>query len=189
MKTTYTRNDIQRMATEKAMEILAVNKEMLLNNISCGWNKGQCLMSLANDTDHYRATKTIYIVLEYEGSWIENKVNLCVYEEVYKEMNKEINLIEVIEKFYGIRSKNGEDIFLTDEDGYNKHQQREMNKYSSKDIHYNIKMNTELNLKLKKRIERDTGKKIKKQDLIVRKQNQNYVISYDYRNIRKTLFI
>lgn len=184
----YSRNDIQRMATEKAMKILMENKEMVLNNVSCGWNNGTCLVSLANDADIHRATKTIYIVLEYEGSWTENKVSICVYEEAYKEMNKETKLIETVEKFYGISSK-GEIIYLTDEEGYNKHEQRQMNKYSSKDNHYNIKMNTELNLKLKKRIERDTGKKIKKQDLIVRKQNQNYVISYDYRNIRKTLFI
>lgn len=64
-----------------------------------------------------------------------------------------------------------------------------MNKYNEKDKRYTIKMNTELNIKLKSRIERETGKKIKKQDLIVRKQNKNYVITYDYRNIKKTLFI
>lgn len=184
MKTTYTRNDIQRMATEKAMEILTVNKEMVLNNVSCGWNNGTCLVSLANDADINRASKRIYIVLENEGSWTENKVNLCIYEEV----NRETKLIEEVEKFYGVSSK-GEIVYLTDEECYNKHEQRMMNKYNSKDKRYTVEMNTELNLKLKNRIERETGKKIKKQDLIVRKQNQNYVITYDYRNIKKTLFI
>lgn len=180
----YSRNDIQRMATEKAIEILMEDKELVLNNASCGWNNGTCLVSLANDADINRASKRIYIVLENEGSWTEHKVNICVYEE----MNNETKLIKTLAKFYGVSSK-GEIIYLTKEDDYNKHEQRMMNKYDLKDKYYTIKMNTELNLKLKSRIERETGKKIKKQDLIVRKQNKNYVITYDYRNIKKTLFI
>lgn len=177
-------NDIQRMATEEAIRILREDVQLVLNNVSCGWNNGTCLVSLANDADINIASKRIYIVLENEGSWTEHKVNLCVYEEV----NRETKLIKTLAKFYGVSSK-GEIIYLTKEEDYNKHNQRQMNKYNEKDKRYTIKMNTELNIKLKSRIERETGKKIKKQDLIVRKQNKNYVITYDYRNIKKTLFI
>ena len=177
-------NDIQRMATEEAIRILREDSQLVLNNVSCGWNNGTCLVSLANDADINIASKRIYIVLENEGSWTEHKVNLCVYEEV----NRETKLIKTLAKFYGVSSK-GEIIYLTKEEDYNKHNQRQMNKYNEKDKRYTIKMNTEFNLKLKSRIERETGKKIKKQDLIVRKQNKNYVITYDYRNIKKILFI
>jgi hypothetical protein len=180
----FSRNDIQRMATEKAIGILMEDKELVLNNASCGWNNGTCLVSLANDADINRATKRIYIVLENEGSWTEHKVNLCVY----KEMNKETKLIKTLAKFYGVSSK-GEIIYLTKEDDYNKHQQRQMNKYNEKDKRYNVEMNTELNIKLKNRIESEIGKKIKKQDFLVRKHNKVYVINYKYRNIKKTLFI
>lgn len=177
-------NDIQRMATEEAIRILREDVQLVLNNVSCGWNNGTCLVSLANDADINIASKRIYIVLENEGSWTEHKVNLCIYEEV----NREIKLIKTLAKFYGVSSK-GEIVYLTNEDDYNKHNQRQMNKYDSKDKRYTIKMNTELNLKLKIRIERETGKKIKKQDILVRKHNKIYEISYIYRNIKKVLYI
>ena len=173
-------NDIQRMATEEAVKILMEDKSLVLNNVSCGWNNGTCLVSLANDADINIASKRIYIVLENEGSWTEHKVNLCVYEET--------KLIKTLAKFYGVSSK-GEIIYLTKEDDYNKHNQRQMNKYHSKDKRYTVEMNTELNLKLKSRIERETGKKIKKQDLLVRKHKKIYEINYIYRNIKKVLYI
>lgn len=181
-------NDIQRMATEEAVRILMEDPQLVLNNVSCGWNNGTCLVSLANDADINIASKRIYIVLENEGSWTEHKVNLFVYEEIYKDMNREIKLIKTLAKFYGVSSK-GEIIYLTKEDDYNKHNQRQMNKYSEKDKRYTIEMNTELNLKLKSRIERETGKKIKKQDFLVRKHKKIYEISYKYRNIKKVLYI
>lgn len=177
-------NDIQRMATEEAIRILMEDVQLVLNNVSCNWNNGTCLVSLANDADINRASKRIYIVLENEGSWTEHKVNLCVYEEV----NREIKLIKILAKFFGLFSK-GEIVYLTNEDDYNKHNKRQMNKYDSKDKRYTIKMNTELNLKLKNRIERETGKKIKKQDILVRKHKKIYEISYKYRNIKKVLYI
>lgn len=181
-------NDIQRMATEEAVRILMEDPQLVLNNVSCGWNNGTCLVSLANDADINIASKRIYIVLENEGSWTEHKVNLCVYEETYKDMNRETKLIKTLAKFYGVSSK-GEIIYLTKEDDYNKHNQRQMNKYSEKDKRYIIEMNTELNLKLKSRIERETGKKIKKQDFLVRKHKKIYEINYKYRNIKKVLYI
>ena len=160
------------------------NNKLLLNNVSCGWNNGTCLVSLSNDADINIASKIIYIVLENEGSWTEHKVNLCVYEEV----NRETKLIKILAKFFGVSSK-GEIVYLTNEDDYNKHNKRQMNKNDSKDKYYTIKMNTELNLKLKNRIESETGKKIKKQDLLVRKHNKIYEINYIYRNIKKVLYI
>lgn len=181
-------NDIQRMATEEAIKILTEDTQLVLNNVGCGWNNGTCLVSLANDADINIASKIIYIVLENEGSWTEHKVNLCVYEESYKDMNRETKLIKTLAKFYGVSSK-GEIIYLTKEEEYNKHNQRQMNKYSEKDKRYTVEMNTELNLKLKNRIESKTGKKIKKQDFLVRKHKKIYVINYKYRNIKKTLFI
>ncbi len=181
-------NDIQRMATEEAVRILMEDQQLVLNNVSCGWNNGTCLVSLANDADINIASKRIYIVLENEGSWTEHKVNLCAYEETCKDMNRETKLIKTLAKFYGVSSK-GEIIYLTKEDDYNKHNQRQMNKYSEKDKRYTIEMNTELNLKLKNRIERETGKKIKKQDFLVRKHNKIYEINYIYRNIKKVLYI
>ena len=181
-------NDIQRMATEEAIRILMEDVQLVLNNVSCGWNNGTCLVSLANDADINIASKRIYIVLENEGSWTKHKVNLCIYEESYKDMNREIKLIKTLEKFYGVSSK-GEVVYLTNEEDYIKHNQRQMNKYDSKDKRYTIKMNTELNLKLKNRIERETGKKIKKQDYLIRKHNKIYEINYIYRNIKKALYI
>ena len=181
-------NDIQRMATEEAIKILREDVQLVLNNVSCGWNNGTCLVSLANDADINIASKRIYIVLENEGSWTEHKVNLCAYEETCKDMNRETKLIKTLAKFYGVSSK-GEIIYLTKEDDYNKHNQRQMNKYSEKDKRYTIEMNTELNLKLKSRIERETGKKIKKQDFLVRKHKKIYEINYKYRNIKKVLYI
>lgn len=56
-------NDIQRMATEEAVNILMEDKELVLNNVSCCWNNGTCLVSLANDVDINIASKRIYIVL------------------------------------------------------------------------------------------------------------------------------
>ena len=103
-------------------------------------------------------------------------------------MNRETKLIKTLAKFYGVSSK-GEIIYLTKEDDYNKHNQRQMNKYSEKDKRYTVEMNTELNLKLKSRIERETGKKVKKQDFLVRKHKKIYEISYKYRNIKKVLYI
>lgn len=176
-------NDIQRMATEEAIRILMEDKQLVLNNVSCGWNNGTCLVSLANDADINIASKRIYIVLENEGSWTEHKVNLCVYEEV----NRETKLIKTLSKFYVVSSK-GEIIYLTNEEDYIKHNQRQM-KYDSKDKRYNVEMNTELNIKLKNRIESETGKKIKKQDFLVRKHNKIYEINYIYRNIKKVLYI
>lgn len=176
-------NDIQRMATEEAIRILMEDVQLVLNNVSCGWNNCTCLVSLANDADINRASKRIYIVLENEGSWTEHKVNLCVYEEV----NRETKLIKTLSKFYVVSSK-GEIIYLTNEEDYIKHNQRQM-KYDSKDKRYNVEMNTELNIKLKNRIESETGKKIKKQDFLVRKHNKIYEINYIYRNIKKVLYI
>ena len=176
-------NDIQRMATEEAIRILMEDVQLVLNNVSCGWNNCTCLVSLANDADINRASKRIYIVLENEGSWTEHKVNLCVYEEV----NRETKLIKTLSKFYVVSSK-GEIIYFTNEEDYIKHNQRQM-KYDSKDKRYNVEMNTELNIKLKNRIESETGKKIKKQDFLVRKHNKIYEINYIYRNIKKVLYI
>ena len=104
-------NDIQRIATEEAIRILMEDVQLVLNNVSCGWNNGTCLVSLANDADINRASKIIYIVLENEGSWTKHKVNLCVYEEV----NRETKLIKTLAKFFGVSSK-GEIIYLTNED-------------------------------------------------------------------------
>ena len=185
MKKAYTKKDIQRVATEKAMEILINDKDMVLNNTSYGWNNGTCLIALSDNAYTWRSEKTIYIVLERKGLWHENKVNLAIYEKI----DGEGELIEIIEKFYGIRSKDGDDLYLIDEEAYTKHQERQLKKYSEKDKHMNIKMKTSLNQKLKDRIERDIGKKIKNQDFIVRKYNKGYVINYDYRNVRKTLYI
>ena len=182
---TYTRNDIQRMATEKAIEILTTNKDMMFTNVSYGLSKCECLVGLANGHNSFNISKEIYIVLEQKGTWSDNIYDLAVYEEI----KGEDKLVEVIGTFYGIRDKQGRDIFVIDKEAYEKHKERQYKKYSSKDMHWNIKMGTELNLKLKERIQRDTGKKIKKQDIVVRKYNKGYVISYDYRNVRKNLYL
>lgn len=183
MKNIYTRNDIQRMATEKAIEILTNEKDMMLTNISYGWSNGDCLIGLSNDNRY--GTRKYYVVLESKGSsWSDEIYDLAVYKEV----NKECELIEVIDRFYGIRSK-CESVYITDEEGYKKHIERRYEKYRTKDKHWNIKKGSELNLKLKERIKKDTGKKIKNQDLIVRKRNNGYVIKYEYRNVSKNIFI
>lgn len=97
----YTRNEIQRMATEKAIEILMENRDLVLNNVSCGWNSGNVLVSLASDEDIHRADRIIYIVLERGSSWIDGVAKLSVYEENYNyETNeKEMSKTATIRKF------------------------------------------------------------------------------------------
>ena len=97
----YTRNEIQRMATEKAIEILMENRDLVLNNVSCGWNSGEVLVSLASDEDIHCADRIIYIVLECGSLWIDGVAKLSVYEENYNyETNeKEMSKTATIRKF------------------------------------------------------------------------------------------
>lgn len=97
----YSRNEVQRMATEEAIKILMADKDMMLSNTSYGWFNGTCLVGLTNDADSCRATKTIYIVLDYEGSWVEDKVNLSIYDEGKQ-------LLKIIKKFVRTMTRDGE---------------------------------------------------------------------------------
>lgn len=97
----YTRNAIQRMATENAIEILMENRDLVLNNVSCGWSSGDVLVSMATDEDIHRADKVVYIVLERGSSWIDGVAKLSVYEESfnYETNKKELSKTSTIRKF------------------------------------------------------------------------------------------
>lgn len=99
----YSRNEVQRMATEEAIKILMSDKDMMLSNTSCGWFNGICLVELVDDSV-YRKIKTIYIVLDYEGSWAEGKINLSIY----REDDEGKQLLKVIKKFVRTMTKDGE---------------------------------------------------------------------------------
>ena len=97
----YTRNEIQRMATEKAIQILNNNKELVLNNSSCGWGSGEVLVSMASDEDIHRADMVVYIVLECGSAWMDGVAKLSVYEQIfnYETNKKEMYKIKTIRKF------------------------------------------------------------------------------------------
>ena len=99
----YSRNEVQRMATEEAIKILMADKDMMLNDASYGWSFGECLIGLVDDSS-YKKTKTIYIVLEYEGSWGEGKVNLSIY----RENDEGKQLLKIIKKFVRTMTRDGE---------------------------------------------------------------------------------
>lgn len=99
----YSRNEVQRIATEEAIKILMADKDMMLNDTSYGWSFGECLIGLVDDSS-YRKTKTIYIVLEYECSWGEGKVNLSIY----RENDEGKQLLKIIKKFVRTMTKDGE---------------------------------------------------------------------------------
>lgn len=40
----YSRNEVQKMATEEAIKILMADKDMMLSNTSYGWFNGTCLV-------------------------------------------------------------------------------------------------------------------------------------------------
>lgn len=42
----YSRNEVQKMATEEAIKILMADKDMMLSNTSYGWFNGVCLVGL-----------------------------------------------------------------------------------------------------------------------------------------------
>lgn len=100
----YSRNEVQRMATEEAIKILMADKDMMLSNTSYGWFNGVCLVGLTNDADSCRATKTIYIVLDYEGSWVEDKINLSIY----RKDDEGTHLIKCVKKFIRTMTRDGE---------------------------------------------------------------------------------
>lgn len=91
------------MATEEAIKILMADKDMMLNDTSYGWSFWKCLIGLVDDSS-YRKTKTIYIVLEYEGSWGEGKVNLSIY----RENDEGKQLLKIIKKFVRTMTRDGE---------------------------------------------------------------------------------
>lgn len=95
-----TRNEIQRMATERAMQILSNNKELVLNNSSCGWGSGEVLVSMASDEDIHRADKVVYIVLERGSAWMDGVAKLSIYEQIfnYETNEKEMYKIKTIRK-------------------------------------------------------------------------------------------
>lgn len=99
----YSRNEVQRMATEEAIKILMADKDMMLSNTSHGWFNGTCLIGLVDDSS-YRKTKTIYIVLDYEGPWLEEKTNLSIY----REDDEGRHLIKCVKKFIRIMTMDGE---------------------------------------------------------------------------------
>ena len=99
----YSRNEVQRMATEEAIKILMADKDMMLSNTSYGWSYGTCLVGLVDDSS-YRRTKTIYIVLDYEGSWLDEKINLSIY----REDDEGRHLIKRVKKFIRTMTRDGE---------------------------------------------------------------------------------
>lgn len=99
----YTRNEVQRMATEEAIKILMADKDMMLNDTSYGWNNGKCLVALVDDSE-YRVNKTIYIALDNEGSWLDGKVNLSIYIKD----DEGIQLLKIVKKFVHTITKDGE---------------------------------------------------------------------------------
>ena len=99
----YSRNEVQRIATEEAIKILMADKDMMLNDTSYGWNNGECLIGLVDDSS-YRKTKTIYIVLEYAGQMFEPKMNLSIYEQ----NDEGTHLIKCVKTFIRNRTRNGE---------------------------------------------------------------------------------
>ena len=99
----YSRNEVQRIATEEAIKILMADKDMMLSNTSYGWYNGTCLVGLVDDSS-YRKTKTIYIVLDYEGPCVEGKINLSIY----RENDEGKQLLKIIKKFVRTMTKDGE---------------------------------------------------------------------------------
>lgn len=99
----YSRNEVQRMATEEAIKILMADKDMMLSNTSYGWSHGTCLVGLVDDSS-YRKIKTIYIVLGYESPWLEDKVNLSIY----REDDEGTHLIKCVKKFIRTMTIDGE---------------------------------------------------------------------------------
>ena len=101
MENVKTRNDIQRIATEKAIKILSKNKDLVLNNSSCGWDSGECLISMATDEDIHRADMIIFIVLERGSLWIDGVAKLSVYKRVfnYETNENEMHKIETVKEF------------------------------------------------------------------------------------------
>lgn len=99
----YSRNEVQRMATEEAIKILMADKDMMLNDTSYGWNNGKCLVALVDDSE-CRVNKTIYIVLEYASSMFEPKMNLSIYER----NDEGTQLIKCVKTFIRNRTINGE---------------------------------------------------------------------------------
>lgn len=172
----YTRRDIQRIATEKAMEILRNEKDMLLTNTSFGVSRGECLVGLSNDSG-LRGTRNIIIALEYiRETWDDERCKFVVFEEI-NNVRKEI---EVIDMLYTLHSKNN--LYTNEKEAYDKSINRMMRRWDRKrSIKFDIKMGTSLNANLKARIEKETGKRIKKQDMKAIRSKNGYIVYYMYR--------
>ena len=94
---------IDRFSEVMLNKILMADKDMMLNDTSYGWNNGECLIGLVDDSS-YRKTKTIYIVLEYAGQMFEPKMNLSIYER----NDEGTQLIKCVKTFIRNRTRNGE---------------------------------------------------------------------------------
>lgn len=177
MKNWYTENELQRIATEKAIELLQKDKTLLLNNASYG-GTGITLITLTNNAG-WGKERRVFISLKRNGDWLfEESYDLVIIET----LNGEEKQLEIIMSLFRVDTKKGV-IYSTDKQAYEKHYNRFRGRDKNEKV-FLLEQGTELNNKFKARIENKTGVKIKKQDIKITKRGNKYYAAYLYRGIK-----
>lgn len=184
MKTYYKRDEINRLATEKAIEVLNENKEYVLTNSSYS-GYGDIHETLIGLQDTRKYGSYIFIGFMIGSEYNEKNLVIVRYE------NGESKMIENILKLY--ETGRNKTIYLTNEADYKKYVERRRNYYDSLDKrkakHYSLDQDNKIAEKLLQRIKNVTGKKIKKQSLQIEAYKNRYEIFYYYRNVKKSYTI
>lgn len=178
MKNWYTENELQRIATEKAIELLQKDKTLLLNNTSYG-GRGKTLVALTNNAG-WGKERNVFISLKRNEDWfLDESYDLVVIEE----LDGEEKQLEVIMSLCRLNTKRGV-IYSTDKQAYEKRLNRYRNRDKNEKV-FLLEQGTEINNKFKTCIENKIRVKIKNQDIKITKRGNKYYASYLYRGIRK----
>lgn len=180
MKTYYTLNELKRMATLKAMELINKDENLILTNTSYGGTISEVFVGLETLDEK----KTYYVGLK--GDYMTSKYSFVV--AVYQ--NRETEIIETMFDVYEIRTYKGR-IYVTDKEALDKHYSRYGKRsYGQQPIQeYHLSHDDRITKKLLAKISEDTGKKIRNQSLVITSYLDGYRIYYNYRNDKKSYWL
>lgn len=179
MKEYYTRKEMKRIISLKAAEIVSQNPDALLNNTSYSTNLHDVIVVGSCDDLTYW-----YIGLEpAKDNWSNNEYTLVVIKQYQRETIEREEIMTVFE----LHTRKGI-MYFANGDVIEKHYERGRMRYDTdkKRMMFAGK-ESDLAKKLIAKIEKETNRKIKIQDLFVAKTKYGYTINYIYRKQKYTL--
>lgn len=169
MKSYYTKKEMRKIITDEVVKIINNNPEALLTNSSFGVG-----LNLVIGIETYDQLTRWFVGLERTGDWSSDKYTLVVIKEYKHKTVERTELMTVFEMY----ARKGY-MYFTSEEPVEKHYSR--HKIPPKKKTMIVKKESALAKKLIAKLESETSRKIKNQDLTVSRNKYGYTIEYIYR--------